>query len=247
MQDYHPKRDLLTGRVLLVTGAGDGIGYAVAAACAEHGATVILSDKEQDSLESLYDLIDAAGDAQPAILPLDLDNTDEQTFLGAADVIGQEFGHLDGIAHCAAFAPFLSRIDDYDLQEWERVLRINLTAPFLLTQVCMPLLRSAEDASIVFTADRVGRKGLAYWGAFCAAKFALEGLMQTLAEETRGSTRLRVNSFDPGLVRTALRARLYPSEDPGDLPPPESVTTGYLYLLGPDSQGVTGSALSAQS
>ena len=247
MQEYQPKRNLLLDRVVLVTGAGDGLGYAVAAACAEHGATVILSDKEQDDLEPLYDLIDAAGDAQPAILALDLEQAEEETYRGAAEVVGREFGRLDGLVHCAAFAPFLSRIDDYDLQEWERVLRINLTAPFLLTQACIPLLRASADASVVFTSDRVARKGLAYWGAFCAAKFGVEGLMQTLADELRGSSPVRVNSIDPGLVRTGLRARLYPSEDPSSLPPPETVTPDYLYLLGPDSLGVTGAALSARS
>jgi NAD(P)-dependent dehydrogenase (short-subunit alcohol dehydrogenase family) len=243
MQAYTPARDLLAGRVILITGAAEGIGYAVANACAEHGATVVLSDKEQNALEPLYDLIDAAGDAEPAILPLDLAQPDEKTFVGAADVIGRELGRLDGIAHCAAFAPFLSRIDDYDLGEWERVLRINLTAPFLLTQACLPLLRAAPDASVVFTSDRVGRKGLAYWGAFCAAKFGVEGLMQTLAEETRDSSPIRVNSIDPGIVRTGMRARLYPGEDPHDLPPPQAIAWRYLYLLGPDSKGTTGEAL----
>jgi NAD(P)-dependent dehydrogenase (short-subunit alcohol dehydrogenase family) len=123
------------------------------------------------------------------------------------------------------------------------VLRINLTAPFLLTQACLPLLRVSNDASVVFTSDRVGRRGMAYWGAFCAAKFGVEGLMQTLAEETRHSCNIRVNSLDPGIVRTALRARLYPGEDPSGLPGPESVTGNYLYLLGPDAGGVTGQCL----
>lgn len=243
MENYKPRPDLLADRVILVTGAADGIGYAVACACAEHAATVVLSDKDQGDLEPLYDLIDAAGDAQPAILPLDLELANEQAFLSAADVIGRELGRLDGLVHCAAFAPFLSRIDDYDAAQWERVLRINLTAPFLLTQVCLPLLRASADASVVFTSDRVGRHGLAYWGAFCAAKFGIEGLMQTLAEETREASAIRVNSIDPGVVRTGLRARLYPAEDPRGLPPAQTVTPRYLYLLGPDSKGVTGVSL----
>jgi len=243
MKNDQPRKDLLSGHVILVTGAADGIGYAVAAACAEHGATVVLSDKEQESLEPLYDLIDAAGDPEPAILPLDLEPANEETFIAAADVIGNEFGRLDGLVHCAAYAPFLSRVDDYDLGEWERVLRINLTAPFLLTQTCLPLLRASSDASVIFTSDRVGRRGMAYWGAFCAAKFGIEGLMQTLAEETRDSSNIRFNSIDPGVVRTGLRARLYPAEDPKDLPPPETIAPRYLHLLGPNSKGVTGQTL----
>ena len=211
--------------------------------CARHGATVVLCDKEQRDLEPVYDEIDAAGGPEPAIMPLDLETANENSFLGVADLVGRELGRLDGLAHCAAFAPFLSRIDDYDATEWERVLRINLTAPFLLTQACLPLLRAAEDASVVFTADRVGRKGMAYWGAFSAAKFGIEGLMQTLAEETRDSGNLRFNSIDPGIVRTGLRARLYPGEDPSGLPGPDTVADKYLYLLGSDSTEVTGRAL----
>ena len=243
MQGYKPRSDLLDHRVILVTGACEGVGHAVALACARHGATVVLSDKEQRDLESVYDQIDAAGGPEPAILPLDLEPADEKTFLAAADLIGREIGPVDGLAHCAAFAPFLSRIDDYDASEWERVLRINLTAPFLLTQACLPLLRAVDDAAVVFTADRVGRKGMAYWGAYSAAKFGIEGLMQTLAEETRDSSNIRVNCLDPGIVRTGLRARLYPGEDPCRLPGPETVTDGYLYLLGADSRAITGRRL----
>jgi NAD(P)-dependent dehydrogenase (short-subunit alcohol dehydrogenase family) len=137
-------------------------------------------------------------------------------------------------------------VDDYDAKEWERVTRINLTAPFLLTQACMPLLRAADDASVVFTADRVGRRGLAYWGAFAAAKFGIEGLTQVLAEETRDSTRIRVNSLDPGILRTAQRRQLYPGEDPNTLPTTDVAVPAYLWLLGPDAAGTTGQALSAQ-
>jgi NAD(P)-dependent dehydrogenase (short-subunit alcohol dehydrogenase family) len=243
MESYDPNPDLLTGRTILVTGAADGLGAAVASACAAHGAAVVLSDKEQRDLETLYDAIESAGGTRPAILPLDLEAADEQLCNAVEEVIRGEYGRLDGLVHCAAFAPFLSRIDDYDAGEWERVLRINLTAPFLLTQACLPLLRESADASIVFTSDRVGRRGLAYWGAFSAAKFGIEGLMQTLAEEVGGRGRLRVNSLDPGIVRTGLRARLYPGEDPGDLAPPETVTPRYLYLLGPDARGVNGQSL----
>lgn len=245
MEDYQPRPDLLAGRVVLVTGAAEGIGRAVASACARHGATVVLLDREEDALAALYDEIEAAGGPQPAILPLDPEKADETLCRNALAVVGSDLGRLDGLAHCAAFAPFLSRIDDYDASEWNRVLQIDLTTPFLLTQAALPLLRCAGDASVLFTADRVGRRGMAYWGAFCAAKFGIEGLMQVLAEETRDSTAIRVNSIDPGIVRTRLRARLYPGEDPAGLPDPETVTASYLYLLGPDSRGITGRALRA--
>lgn len=247
MQDYLPRPDLLTDRIILVTGAAEGVGRAVARACARHGATVILSGADEARLETVYDDIEADGAPQPASLPLDLEQADEQLYLGVASTIGDEFGRLDGLVHCATYIPFLSRVDDYDAKEWERVLRINLTAPFLLTQACMPLLRAADDASVVFTSDRVGRKGLAYWGAYGAAAFGIEGLMQTLAEETRDSSNIRVNSLDPGKLRTAQRRQLYPGENPNTLLTPDTIAPDYLWLLGADSKGTTGQARSVSA
>lgn len=222
----------LDGQIILVTGAAEGIGRAVALAAAAEGATLLLSDREEHQLEPIYDAIESAGGVQPAILPLDLESTDAETFGRTAELIGGHFGRLDGLVHCAAFAPFLGRIDDYEPSEWDRVLRINLTAPFLLTQACMPLLRASPKASVIFTSDRVGREGRAYWGAFAAAKFGIEGLAQVLADETRGSSKIQVHCIDPGILRTGMRARLYPGEDPASLPRPETAAPRYLELLG---------------
>lgn len=245
MEQGQPEADRLDGRVILVTGAAEGLGRAVALACAAAGATVVLSESSESDLADVYDRIEADGGPEPAILPLNLETATEEDVLAAADILGDAFGRLDGLVHCAAFAPFLSRIDDYDASEWERVIRINLTAPFLLTQACMPLLRAAEDASVIFTSDRVGRQGLAYWGAFAAAKFGIEGLMQVLAAETREGGKIRVNSIDPGILRTGLRVRLYPGENPEGNPSPETVTGAYLRLLGPRGRGTTGIAVNA--
>jgi NAD(P)-dependent dehydrogenase (short-subunit alcohol dehydrogenase family) len=246
MEQGQPEADRLDGRVILVTGAAEGLGRAVALACAGTGATVVLSESSESDLAEVYDRIEADGGPEPAILPLNLETATEEDVLAAADILGDAFGRLDGLVHCAAFAPFLSRIDDYDASEWERVIRINLTAPFLLTQACMPLLRAAEDASVIFTSDRVGRQGLAYWGAFAAAKFGIEGLMQVLAAETREGGKIRVNSIDPGILRTGLRVRLYPGENPEGNPSPETVTGAYLRLLGPRGRGTTGIAVNAR-
>lgn len=245
MDRSSPDLKSLHERIILITGAAEGIGRAVALDCAAAGATVILSAFEESALESVYDDLVAHGAPTPAMLPLNLETATEADFIAAANLVGDTFGHLDGLAHCAAFAPYLSRIDDYDASEWERVIRINLTAPFLLTQACLPLLRAAREAAIVFTADSVGRSGKAYWGAYAAAKFGIEGLMQVLAEETRDSSRIRVNSFDPGIVRTALRANLYPGEDPRSHPEPATIADSYLRLLGPASQGISGQACRA--
>jgi len=240
---YAPRADLLSDRIVFVTGVADTIGRAVARACAAHGATVVLSDRDQSALEPVYDEIEAAGHPQPAIMALDLERVTAAELVGVAETLGRELGRLDGLVHCAAYAPYLSRIDDYDPQDWDLVLRVNLTAPFLLTQACLPLLLAADAPAVVFTGDRVGREGRAYWGAYAAAKFGLEGLMQTLADETRDAGRLRVNSLDPGGVRSGMRLRLYPAENPHALADAETIANRYLYLLGPDSRGVTGQAL----
>lgn len=235
--EQDPARKPLHERIILVTGAAEGIGRAVALAAAAQGATLVLSDHPEADVAAVYDRIEATGGAEPAILPLNLDSLDERACRTAADLVGDTFGRLDALVHCAAFAPFLARIDDYDPDEWERVLRINLTSPFLLTQSCLPLLRASTDAVVIFTSDRVGRTGLAYWGAFAAAKFGLEGLAQVLTRETQGNSHIRVACLDPGILRTGMRARLYPGEDPASLSPPETATPAYLDLLAPVRQG----------
>ena len=244
METYNPPANLLKERVILVTGAGSGIGRAAAQAFAAHGASVILLGRNLRHLEETYDLIEEAGGPKPAIMPMNLESATEHELNGMAVTIGQEFGRLDGILHNAAKLAMLSRIDDYDLETWNEVLRVNLTAPFLITRACLPLLRASEDASILFTSDRIGRKGKAYWGAYGVSKFGLEGLMQILSEELEDSS-IRVNSIAPCPTRTSLRAYAYPAEDPNTLPEPATLLRSYLYLMGPDSKGVNGQAFEA--
>lgn len=247
MHDYTPRPGLLADRVILITGAGDGLGRATALSCAAHGATVILMGRTVHKLERVYDDIEAQGGPQPAIMPLDLGKAGIAEYEEIAAAIGRDLGRLDGLVHNAAYLGMLSPISLYGLEVWPQVMQTNLNAPLLLTRACLPLLEQAPDASIVFVSDQVGRRGRAYWGAYGVSKFALEGLMQILAAELEGSTRIRVNSLDPGALRTQMRARAYPGEDPRTLPAPETVTSSFLYLLGPDSKNVTGQALSAQA
>lgn len=244
MRDYHPPKDLLTGRTILITGAGDGLGKTAAIACAAHGATVILLGRTIAKLEAVYDTIEAAGGMQPAIYPMNLEGATLHDYAELAETLGKEFGSLEGLLHNAAQLRLLSRIDDYDAETWYQVMQVNLNAPFLLTQACLPLLRKASDASVVFTSDQVGRTGKAYWGAYGVSKFGLEGLMQILAEETRDSSTIRVNSFDPGPTRSKLRLTAYPGEDAETLKTTDALIPDYLWLMGPDSIGTTGQALS---
>lgn len=233
----------LSERNILVTGAGSGIGRAVSRALAMEGATVILLDKQRKAIESLYDEIEAAGGAEPALYPMDLLGATQQDYNDLADRVGDNFGALHGLIHNAAYLGFLSRIDDFDQELWFRTMQINLNAPFLLTQVCLPLLRQAESASVAFVTDSVGHQGRAYWGAYAASKAALDNFAQVLADELEDSTRIRVNSVDPGPVRSSMRTLAYPGEDPESIKPPESLCPLFSWLMGPDSDAVNGRRL----
>jgi NAD(P)-dependent dehydrogenase (short-subunit alcohol dehydrogenase family) len=238
--DWQPRQQLLEDRVILVTGAGMGIGAAVAKAYAAHGATVILLDKIVGKLESVYDAIEAAGHPQPAIYPMNLEGAAEKDYVDLATTIETEFGRLDGLLHNAAMLGALIPMAHFESELWYKILQVNLNGPFLMTRACLNLMLQSQDASIVFTSDSVGRKGKAYWGAYGASKAALENLMQVLADEMESNTPIRVNSLDPGPVATAMRALAYPGENPESLARPEDVTRPFLYLMGPDSRGITG-------
>ena len=244
--DYTAPNHVLAERVILVTGAGDGIGKAVSLACAAHGATLILLGRTVAKLESVYDAITAAGGPQPAIYPMDLEGAVPNDYQQLAQRVESELGRLDGLLHNAGLLGSLTPVEHYDPVEWLRVIQVNLNAPFLLTQACLPLLKRAPDASVLFTSSGVGRHGRAYWGAYSASKFAIEGLMQVLADELDENSRVRVNSINPGRVRTAMRAAAYPAENPAELLTPQDIVQPYLYLLGPDSRDVHGRALDAQ-
>ncbi len=243
--NFSPRTDLLAGRVVLVTGAGSGIGRAVAKAYAAHGATVGLLGHTLKKLESLYDEIVDDEYPRPSIAQMDLAKAKGPAYFQLADSIRDEFGHLDGIVHNAGILGHRSPIEHYDVKTWSEVMHLNLTVPFVMTQTLLPLLQAADDASIIFTSSGVGRKGRAYWGAYAASKFGVEGLSQVLADELDG-TAVRSNCINPGRTRTAMRAAAYPGEDPQSVPAPEEIVAPYLYLMGPDSQGVTGQSLDAQ-
>jgi len=245
-KEYQARPDLLKERVILITGAGDGIGAVAARACAAHGATVILLGRTIRKLENVYDAIEKAGHPQPAIYPMNLEGAAPKDYLELAATIDKEFGRLDGILHNAAYLGSLTPLGQYKIDIWSSVMQTNLNAPFLMTQASFDLLKRSPDASVLFTTSTVGRKGRAYWGGYGVSNAAVENMMQIWADETETNTAIRFNSIDPGAVRTALRAKAYPAEDPNLLPLPEAVMGTYLYLLGPDSKGVTGQQWNAQ-
>jgi len=247
MQDYQAPADLLKGRIIMVTGAGSGIGRTAARAYAAHGATVILVGRTVSKLESVYDEIESAGHPKPAIVPLNLEGAAVKEYEELAMTIEDNFDRLDGLLHNAAILGNRSPVELYDPEIWSKVMHVNATAPFLLSRAMIPLLRKSEDASVIFTSSGVGRKAKAYWGAYAVSKFAVEGLSQLLSEELDDDRHnIRVNSLNPGATRTNMRARAYPAENPQQNPMPEDLMPVYLYLMGPDSSAVNGQRIDAQ-
>ena len=246
LRNYQAPAGLLAGRAILVTGAAGGLGSALARACATLGANVLLCGRNVRRLEAVYDAIVAAGGPRPSIAPLDLERADASHYGALADAVRNEFGRLDGLVHAAAALGERAPIEHYDVVTWLKVMHVNVNAAFIVTQALLPLLRLSQDASVVFTTSGVSVRGRAYWGAYAASKFALEGLMQVLADETDTTTGIRVNSVNPGRMRTPMRAKAYPGEVPESLPAPDQVLGPFLYLLGPDSRGTTGRRFDAQ-
>lgn len=245
-KNYRYPDDILRERVVLVTGASDGIGRALALECARLGARVILHGRNVRKLEAVYDEIESiTGAPRPSIAVMDLASADATAYETLANSLTDEFGRLDGLVHNAGILGERYAIAQYDAVLWQRVLHVNLTAAFALTQVCLPLLLAADDPSVLFTSSGVGRTGRGFWGAYAVSKFGLEGLSQVLADEHRHG-RLRSNCINPGATRTAMRLAAYPAEDRDRLKGPEDILAAYIYLLGPDSKGVTGQSVDAQ-
>lgn len=237
--NYRPPNDLLKDRVILVTGAGDGIGRAISLAAAQHGATLVLLGKTVAKLEYVYDLIEEMKAPQAAIYPMLLEGAGPADFQQLANTLNDNFGRLDGIVHNAAYLPYLSRLKDYEAEDWMKAMQINVNAPFLLNQACYDLLYASDDASVIFTSDAAGTQAKPFWGAYGVSKCAVEGLARTWAQEL-GNTAIRVNLVDPGPTLTALRKRVYPGEDNSQLKTPDTLAPLYLWLLGRDCNRVNG-------
>ena len=244
---YEYTDDILKDRIILVTGASDGIGRALAVHIAGLGAQVILHGRNTGKLEAVYDEIEAIeGASRPSIAVVDFATAGSDEFMTLGKSIEETFGRLDGLVHNAGILGQRLSIEQYDPAEWQKVMHINLTVPFVVTQLLMPMLRLSPDPSVIFTSSGVGRVGKAFWGAYSASKFGVEALSQMLAAENE-HTSLRSNCINPGPVRTRMRLEAYPAEDRDKLATPDQVLAGYVYLLGPDSKGVTGQSIDLYS
>ncbi|WP_434355460.1 YciK family oxidoreductase [Parasalinivibrio latis] len=243
--EYKVTPDCLKGKVILVTGAGAGIGRQAALSYASHGATVILLGRTVAKLEKVYDEIEALGAPQPAIIPLDMNGANEQNYIDMAETIEGQFGKLDGILHNAGQLGVLSPFDQIEEKDFDEVMQVNVKATFLMTKALLSLVKKAENGSIVFTTSTVGHVGRAFWGTYAISKFATEGMMQTLADEMEGSS-VRVNAINPGGTRTSMRAKAFPAEDTNLLKTPEDLMPLYVYLMAAESKTVNGQCIDAQ-
>ncbi len=238
---------LLDDHVILITGAGGGLGGTAALALAKQGAHIVLLDKSIPKMEKVYDAIVEQGGPEPAMYPFDLAGANESQYLELAEVIERQYGALQGLLHSAVELSAYSPVINIKTQEWGHGLNVNLNAPFLLTRVLLPVLLKSEHASIVFTSDSAARKAPAYSGAYGVAKIAAEGLAKILAEELEAGQKIRVNTLVPGPVDSPLRKKVYPAEDKSRLPAMNSLDPVYLYLFSNESLGVTGQVIDAQT
>ncbi|QIL86197.1 YciK family oxidoreductase [Vibrio sp. HDW18] len=243
--NYSVSTAALKEKVILVTGASDGIGKQAALSFAAHGATVILLGRNVEKLAQAYDAIEAAGYPTPVIMPLDMQGTSKQNYLDMADSIAEQFGRLDGVLHNAGLLGTLGPFEQISEACFDQVMQVNVKAQLLMTQALLPLLHQSSDARIVFTSSTVGHSGRAYWGSYAMSKFATEGMMQILADELSETT-IRVNAINPGGTRTAMRAKAYPAEDAEQLKTPLDIMPLYLYLMAPEGRAVHGQCIDAQ-
>ena len=245
-REYTYPDDILRNRIILITGASDGIGKALALHAASLGAQVILHGRSVPKLEKVYDTIEEMdGAPRPSIAVMDLESANAESYTTLAQSIDAEFGRLDGLVLNAGILGERYAIEQYDAVLWQKVMHVNVTSVFAMTQVFLPLLQKSADPSVIFTSSGVGRTGRAYWGAYAVSKFATEGFSQVLADEHRHG-KLRANCINPGATRTGMRLAAFPAEDRDALKRPEDILAPYIFLLGPDSTGVTGESFDAQ-
>ncbi|MDK1253261.1 YciK family oxidoreductase [Cronobacter dublinensis] len=242
---YQPQRDLLQNRIILVTGASDGIGREAALTYTRYGAHVLLLGRSEAKLRDVAREIDDEALAPAHWFTLDYATATPDECQRLAQAISERVPRLDGVLHNAGVLGEIVPMDKQSPDVWSEVMQVNVNVTFFLTQALLPLLLKSEAGSLVFTTSSVGRQGRANWGAYAVSKFATEGMMQVLAEEYQGR-HLRVNCINPGGTRTKMRASAFPTEDPDKLKTPADLMPLYLWLMGDDSRRKTGISFDAQ-
>lgn len=233
LADYTPSENCLSGKTILITGAGDGLGKSLAIESARFGATVILLSKTQKKIEAVYDEIEQAGFTLPVIMPLDLEKATEQDYITMVTAISENFGSLDGLILNAVTLGQHSPVVNLDPSQWARSLQINLIANLFLLKYCSGVLNQAEKSSVIYCSDSVAHKGKAYWTTYGATKAACLNLLETVHDEWETNTQIHLNSIDPGPLQTSLRRQAFPGEDPRQNPEPDTAARPFIYLLDP--------------
>jgi NAD(P)-dependent dehydrogenase (short-subunit alcohol dehydrogenase family) len=238
---------LLKDKIILITGAGGGLGSTAALTLAQQGACIVLLDKIIPKLEKIYDAIVASGAPEPVMYPFDLAGANETEYEELALAIANQYGALHGLLHSALQFNYFTPLSSLKTHEWGDTLNVNLSAAFLLTRVLLPVMQQANHASIVFTSDSSARQAKAYSAAYGISKIALEGLAQIWASELEAGGKIRVNTLIPGAVDSPFRKKAYPGEDKTILPPMTCLNPVYHYLFSDESIGITGQTIHAQT
>ena len=237
---------MLEEKIILVTGAGDGIGKSAAISYASRGATVILLGKTKAKLEKVYDEIEESNYPTPLISLMDFSKADGNDYQELVDNLIKDYKQLDGLLLNAAILGDRSPIEQYDVAKWVETIHINLTSQFILIKTLLPALRNSNNASVLFTSSGVGRVGKAFWGAYAVSKFGVEGLCQVLSDEHSNDKSIRFNCINPGAVQTNMRKEAYPLENPNDLLHPDEIMDKYVWLMSDESKDIDGQSINCQ-
>ena len=246
LKKFFPKKNLLTGKNILISGANSGIGREAAITFAQYGAKTILLGRNEKDLEKVYELIIKKKYPEPLIHTIDFEYSEIEDYIDIYKAIHSEYGRLDGLLNNASILGEKKSISQYSFSTWRSVMSINVDSVFLLTQSLLPLLELSDNASIIFTSANEGKIGKAYWGAYSVSKFATEGLMQILADELEHTSSIRVNSINPVAVKSKLRKKAFPAEDPNSVPLPKDFIKLYLYLISDLSKECKGKSIDVQ-
>ena len=236
----------LKDKIILVTGAGDGMGRAASIEYASQGASVILLGRDVKNLEKTHDIIISKNAPSPIISLMDLSKADGNDYQELADNLINKYGRLDGLLLNAAMLGDRSPISQYDVSIWVNTIHVNLTSQFILTKSLLPGLEKSRSASVIFTTSGVGKIGKAFWGAYSVSKFGVEGLCQILCDEYQKDKTIRFNCINPGAIRTKMRKLAYPLEDPEKLLTPEDILDKYVWLMSDSSKEIDGQSIDCQ-
>jgi len=231
MKDMNFDLNLLKDKNILITGASNGIGKSLSENLSKYGANVIMLSRNENALDAIYDSLKEKYKTDPCILKCDLEDLDDKKSQEIANIISKNYQNLDSVIHNAAILEKMSDIESFDLQTWDKVMRVNLTSAFILSKYLIPLMKSSTTPRIIFTTSSVGKKGKAFWGAYSVSKAGVNALSNILNDELESISNIKIFNFDPKATQTNMRALAYPAEDPSTIKNPDQLINYYLWML----------------